>query len=102
GHGRWLKVLREQTRLSTQRASEYMRLAEGWDKLPPGGTFALKEALALLVGEEVPPASRAPNQPLPIMEWTAEARRKTAEKWWDILAKYTLLLDLQGWSAERI
>jgi hypothetical protein len=51
GHGNWLQVLKEQARFSSQRASEYMRLAAGWDKLPPGGSFALKEALRLISGE---------------------------------------------------
>jgi hypothetical protein len=51
GHGSWLKVLKEKCRIPQQRASEYMRLAEGWDKLPPGGSFALKEALRYASGE---------------------------------------------------
>jgi hypothetical protein len=29
-----------------------MRLASGWDKLPPGGSFALKEALRLLGNDD--------------------------------------------------
>jgi hypothetical protein len=51
GHGNWLKVLGAQCKIPQQRASEYMRLAERWDKLPPGGNFALKEALRLIAGE---------------------------------------------------
>jgi hypothetical protein len=54
GHGRWLPLLNEQTDISHQRASEYMRLAAGWDKLPLNGSFTLKEALRLIAGE--PPA----------------------------------------------
>jgi hypothetical protein len=51
GHGRWLPAL-EKTGIPQQRASEYMRLAEGWGKLPPGGTFTLKEALRLIGATE--------------------------------------------------
>jgi hypothetical protein len=50
GHGRWLPALAK-TSIPQQRASEYMRLAAGWDKLPPGGSFGLKEALGLIEGE---------------------------------------------------
>ena len=46
GHGKWLPLLRERTGISQQRANEYMRLAAGLDKLPPGGN--LKDALRLL------------------------------------------------------
>jgi hypothetical protein len=52
GHGNWLKVLKEQCRIPTQRASEYMRLAEGWDKLPTGGNSTLKGALGQLAEVE--------------------------------------------------
>ena len=45
GHGQWSKLLREKCRIPQQRASEYMRLAEGWSKLPPGGSFTLKAAI---------------------------------------------------------
>jgi hypothetical protein len=50
GHGNWGTVLKTSCKIPQQRASEYMRLAEGWDKLPPGGNFTLKEALAFLDG----------------------------------------------------
>jgi hypothetical protein len=49
-HGEWLGWLKANVQCSHQRASEYMRLAEGWDKLPPGGNLGLKEALAFLDG----------------------------------------------------
>jgi protein gp37 len=45
GHGEWLPWLKKHARFPQQRASEYMRLAAGWDKLPPGGNLALKAAL---------------------------------------------------------
>jgi hypothetical protein len=47
GHGQWLAAL-ARTGIPQQRASEYMRLAAGWGKLPPGGSFALKDALQLI------------------------------------------------------
>jgi hypothetical protein len=52
GHGNWLQVLKAHGKIAQQRASEYMRLAEGWAKLPPGGNFALKEALRVIAGED--------------------------------------------------
>jgi hypothetical protein len=52
GHGKWLSLLKERTGISQQRASEYMRLAAGWSKLPPGGDFTLKGAITLLAAEE--------------------------------------------------
>jgi hypothetical protein len=52
GHGNWLKVLKTHSKIPQQRASEYMRLAAGWAKLPPGGNFGLKEALALIAGDD--------------------------------------------------
>src|SRR5262249_44460158 len=67
GHGNWLAAL-EQTGIPQQRASEYMRLAAGWDKLPPGGDFTLKGALALLAedgrdeGGSQQPATRDPRR----------------------------------------
>jgi hypothetical protein len=51
GHGKWLAALKR-TGVSSQRASECMRLADGWEKLPPGGNFGLKGALALIAGNE--------------------------------------------------
>jgi hypothetical protein len=51
GHGKWLTALKR-TGVSSQRASECMRLADGWDKLPPDGNFGLKGALALIAGDE--------------------------------------------------
>jgi hypothetical protein len=54
GHGKWLTLLKERSTIANQRASEYMRLAAGWHKLPPGGNFGLKEALRIIAGE--PPA----------------------------------------------
>ncbi len=44
---KWLKWL-EENGIEQQRASECIRLAEGWPKLPPGGGFGLKEALAII------------------------------------------------------
>jgi hypothetical protein len=70
GHGNWLPALAK-TSIPQQRASEYMRLAEGWDKLPPGGSFALKEALRLIAepprGDGAPrgEATEAPTEAAP-------------------------------------
>ena len=50
GHGKWLPLLKDRSSISNQRASEYMRLSAGWDKLPPGGSFGLKEALRIIDG----------------------------------------------------
>ena len=59
-HGEWLKWLKANVKFSQQRASEYMRLAEGWGKLPPGGS--LKESLRILVQDQVKEtASSAPS-----------------------------------------
>src|SRR5262245_42567066 len=46
GHGHWLRWLADNVPFKQQRANEYMRLAEGWSKLPPGGDLSIKEALA--------------------------------------------------------
>src|SRR4051812_7222417 len=59
GHGNWEKVRKEHCRIPQQRSSEYMRLAEGWDKLPPGGDFTLKGALALISDKPNPSALEA-------------------------------------------
>jgi hypothetical protein len=72
GHGNWLKVLAQKCKIPQQRASEYMRLAEGWDKLPPGGNFTLKEALEVIpwkpinVRVEPPAAPRPPAQTIEV------------------------------------
>jgi DNA adenine methylase len=70
GHGNWLAALK-QTGISQQRASEYMRLAARWHKLPPGGDFALKEAIRLVADEPEPlplepepPPPRVPAEPV--------------------------------------
>jgi hypothetical protein len=64
GHGNWLDALAK-TSIPQQRASEYMRLAEGWDKLPPGGSFALKEALRLIASDQEAAKPPTPGSPLP-------------------------------------
>jgi hypothetical protein len=64
GHGKWLETLKR-IAIPQQRASEYRCQAAGWDKLPPGGSFALEEALAPLAeerggaGEDAPPVPPA-------------------------------------------
>jgi hypothetical protein len=65
GHGKWLKVLGARSKILHQRASEYMRLAKGWDKLPPGGNFTLKGALSFLGTEEPEGQEPAPASPAP-------------------------------------
>jgi hypothetical protein len=52
-HGKWLPWLRANVKFSQQTASAYMRLAEGWGKLPAAGNFTLREALGVL--SEPPP-----------------------------------------------
>src|SRR5262245_24891518 len=47
-HNHWLRWQQDHLTFSNQRVSEYTRLARGWDKLPPGGDFTLKGALAHL------------------------------------------------------
>jgi hypothetical protein len=64
GHGNWLPALKR-TGIPQQRASEYMRLATGWDKLPPGGSFGLKEALALIEAASAAAASPLPPEAAP-------------------------------------
>jgi hypothetical protein len=49
GHGKWLPLLLG-SGIPSQRSSEYMRLAAGWDKLPPGGNLTLKAALRVIDG----------------------------------------------------
>jgi hypothetical protein len=90
-HGEWQAWLKANVHFSQQRASEYMRLAVGWSRLPPGGTFGLKEALAKLAGDDEPADAAeadaavtgeaattgdgAPSAPAP--EATAPGRRPT-------------------------
>jgi hypothetical protein len=75
GHGKWLAWLKANVRFSQQRASEYMRLAEGWDKLPPGGN--LKDALRLLTddsddeGDSTPHSRRSRVDKSPGSAWAA-------------------------------
>lgn len=46
---KWLEWL-EENGIDQQRVSECTRLHEGWDKLPLGGSFGLKEALRIIKG----------------------------------------------------
>jgi hypothetical protein len=48
GHGKWLPWLKANVPFSQQTASAYMRLAEGWDKLPAAVNLTLRDALELL------------------------------------------------------
>lgn len=43
----WLGWL-EDNGIKQQRASDCIRLHKGWEKLPPGGSFSLKEALRII------------------------------------------------------
>jgi hypothetical protein len=61
GHGQWLNALKR-TGIPQQRASEYVRLAEGWEKLPLGGSFTLKGALQALSTETEPEVAREAQQ----------------------------------------
>lgn len=45
----WLGWLKDND-IKQQRASECITLAEGWEKLPQGGSFGFKEALRLISG----------------------------------------------------
>lgn len=68
GHGNWLPWLEASVSFSNQRASEYMRLAAGWGKLPPGGNFGLKEALAVIGTDPTRAPTESPpprHQPMP-------------------------------------
>lgn len=47
--------------IKQQRASECIRLHEGWGKLPPGGSFSLKEALRIIKGAD--DAGHEPPEP---------------------------------------
>ena len=61
-HGKWGKWLEKNVpNIPQQRASEYVRLAEGWDKLPPGGNLRLKAALRIVAGKE--PKKRSDADP---------------------------------------
>jgi len=71
GHGKWLKALKGQGAFSQQRASEYMRLAEGWGKLPPGGSFALKAALRVIKVDELCRKIVAAKAELSASSWQA-------------------------------
>jgi hypothetical protein len=48
GHGKWLPWLKANVKVSQQTASAYMRLAEGWGKLPAAGNFTLRDALKVI------------------------------------------------------
>jgi Protein of unknown function (DUF3102) len=61
GHGNWLAWLKKNVKFSNQRASECMRLAAGWDKLPPGGNLSLKEALTIIAAAGGPPPEHEPG-----------------------------------------
>jgi hypothetical protein len=78
GHGNWLKLLREQGRMSQQRASEYMRLAAGWGKLPPGGSLGLKEALQVVEAGGV--VEQSPEQAEPQAEDAGQAVSTRGQK----------------------
>lgn len=75
GHGKWLAWLKKNVRCSQQRASEYMRVAQNWDKLPPGGN--LKDALRLLIDdvaeEEVAAPDPAPPRFVTLEQWEGMA-----------------------------
>jgi len=61
-HGEWMSWL-EANGIKQQRASECMRLADGWAKVPPGGSFTLKvalKALRTMSEEEVETEPEAP------------------------------------------
>jgi DNA adenine methylase len=77
GHGNWLAALK-QTGIGQQRASEYMRLAARWHKLPPGGDFALKEAIRLVADEPEPPPSPPTVPAEPAQRVEHEPARPTA------------------------
>jgi hypothetical protein len=51
GHGNWLATLKK-TGISNQAASQYVRLARGWDKLPSDGNFTLNGALHFLTEDD--------------------------------------------------
>lgn len=51
GHGNWKTWCEKYVKFPQQRASEYMRLAKYWGKIPPGGTLGLKAALRFIADE---------------------------------------------------
>jgi hypothetical protein len=121
GHGKWLPWLNANVkRIKERQARSYMRLAKNWDTIKSAVTadLGIDGALRLLDesveeggGEQAPSADRAaalppsdasPRKPKSFLEWSPEERRDLATQWWDILAAYVLLLDIQGWPADRI
>jgi hypothetical protein len=121
GHGKWLPWLEANLRrVKKRQAQNYMRVARDWGRIKNAVNCVsgIEDAIRLLTedveeedGEQGPsddraaaptPSDASPWKPTPFLEWSPEERRETAARWWDILAAYTLLLDVQGWSAARI
>jgi hypothetical protein len=68
GHGKWLAWLKANVRFSQQTASNYMRLAENWDKLPTVGN--LREALRVLTKEPLIEVDLPIEEPLEVdVDW---------------------------------
>jgi hypothetical protein len=102
-HG-WLKWLEANVEASPRTCQRYVRIAENWDKLSAEcdsvSHLGVREALKCLAG----PAGADPTLAgrRPVLEWDEQGRHGTAERWWDILASYTLTMDCLGWEPERI
>jgi hypothetical protein len=79
GHGNWLAVLRERCKIPQQRASEYMRLASGWGKLPPGGDFTLKGALHLLAAPKAGEVGQEVNVPVALIRIGERVRKSLGD-----------------------
>jgi hypothetical protein len=42
------------------------------------------------------------HSPTPFLQQPVEVRCETCQKWWDIFASYTLMLDAAGWPSSKI
>lgn len=62
GHGSWLPWLKENCRVSSRQASNYMRVSLNWDALPHNEDLTIKGAVAHLVK---PVLKSAPGSDLP-------------------------------------
>jgi Protein of unknown function (DUF3102) len=112
-HGEWLPWLRAHCRVPERTAQAYMRVAARWAELGESATVAdltFSQALKLLThtadgtgGESAPrEAVRRTCHYTPFFQIDPAGRQKMTTTWWDLQAKYTVLLDALGWDVERI
>jgi hypothetical protein len=107
-HGNWLPWLKANCPFAERTAQAYMKLARDLPKLDAAkaqrvADLPVRDAIKLLsAGTEVDATAPADGNRRSLLDNPPDVIRKTCEQWWDILAMYTLLLDLRGSSVEDI